>query len=126
MLPYAGATKKLRLNLPDLVYIQKGRDRREPIQKLQYHAFIDYLLDHIVEMKVEQGAKVDIDWHGWGLVACLNLETASFLKEVARKFTINELLFRAWGKTEFENRTIFSGHLAGTCWQKRKPLDTIK
>ena len=62
MLPYAGATKKLRLNLPDLVYIQKGRDRREPIQKLQYHAFIDYLLDHIMEMKVEQGAKVDIDW----------------------------------------------------------------
>ena len=59
-------------------------------------------------------------------MACLNLETASFLKEVARKFTINELLFRAWGKTEFENRTIFSGHLAGTCWQKRKPLDTIK
>lgn len=127
---YAGATKKVRLNLPDLVYIQKGRDRREPIQKLQYDAFIDYLLDHIMEMKVDQGAKVDIDWHGWGLgrglVACLNKETASFVKEVASKFTINGLSFRAWGKTEFGDRTIFSGHLAGICWQKRKPLDTIK
>ena len=127
---YAGATKKPRLNLPNLVYIQKGRHHREPIQKLHYDAFIDYLLDHIMEMKVDQCAKVDIDWHGWGLgrglVACLNPETASFVKEVASKFTINGLSFRAWRKTELGNRVIFSGRLAGTCWQKRKSLATIK
>jgi hypothetical protein len=127
---YAGATKKPRLNLPNLVYIQKGRHHREPIQKLHYDAFIDYLLDHIMEMKVDQCAKVDIDWHGWGLgrglVACLNPETASFVKEVASKFTINGLLFKGWLKTEFGTRIIYSGRLAGTCWQKRKPIDTIK
>ena len=127
---YAGATKKSRLNLPNLVYIQKGRHKREPIQKLHYDAFIDYLLDHIMEMKVDQCAKVNIDWHGWGLgrglVACLNTETASFVKEVASKFTINGLSFRAWLKTEFGTRIIYFGRLAGTCWQKRKPIDTIK
>ena len=126
---YAGATKKVRLNLPNLIYIQKGRHHREPIQKLHYDAFIDNLLDHIMEMKVDQFAKINIDWHGWGLgrgiVACLDPETAAFVKACASKFTINGLSFRGWLKTEFGTRIIYSGRLAGTCWQKRKPIDTI-
>ena len=48
------------------------------------------------------------------------------VKEVASKFTIDWLSFRAWRKTEFGNRIIFSGCLACTCLQKRKRLDTIK
>ena len=127
---YVGAAKKPKLDLPDLVYIQKGTERREPIQKLHYDSFIEYLLNTIMEMKVDEGAKVDIDWHGWGLgrgiVACLNPETATFVKEVASSFKINGLSFKAWRKTEFGSRTIFTGRLAGVTWQKRKPLDTIK
>ena len=127
---YAGAAKRPRVNLPDLLYIQKGTERREPIQKVHYDAFIEYLLESIFNMKAEESAKVQIDWHGWGLgrgiVACLTPETASFVKEVASSFKFNGLLFKAWGKNEFGSRVLFSGRLAGLCWQKRKPLDTVK
>ena len=127
---YSGVTKRPKLDLPDLVYIQKGTERREPIQKAHYDLFIDYLLENIFKLKADECAKVDIDWHGWGLgrgiVACQNPETAAFVKEVASSFKINGLSFKAWAKTEFGSRIIFSGRLAGICWQKRKPLETIK
>ena len=127
---YAGATKKPRVNLPDLVYIQKGIERREPIQKVHYDAFIDYLLENVVNMKAEESAKVEIAWHGWGLgrgiVACQTPQTAAFVKEVTSSFKISGLLFKAWAKNEFGSRVLFSGRLAGKCWQKRKPLETIK
>ena len=48
------------------------------------------------------------------------------MKEVAKGFSLNGLNFRAWSKHEFGRRDIYSGHLPGICWQKRKKVDTIR
>lgn len=127
---YSGAAKKPRLNIPDLVYIQKGLERREPISQVHYNAFMEHLLGKITDLSFKDCANLHIAWHGWGLgrgiVACLNPEAASYVKEVAKGFSLNGLNFRAWSKHEFGRRDIYSGHLPGICWQKRKKVDTIR
>ena len=127
---YATAAKKPKLDVPDLVYLQKGTLRREPISKAHYDAFMENLLENIMKMPTEQAANIQIDWHGWGLgrgvIACLNPDSAIFVKKIASEFSIRDLKFRAWSKTEFGKREIFSGRLPGTPWKSRKPLETIK
>ena len=127
---YAGAAKKPKLDLPDLVYIQKGTERREPIQKAHFDAFIDDLLQNIMKLPSEQSSLIEIDWHGWGLgrgvIACLNPKSASYVKKIASDFSIRDLKFRAWSKNEFGKREIFSGRLPGVTWKSRKPLETVK
>ncbi|MCP3928584.1 MAG: hypothetical protein GY705_05725 [Bacteroidetes bacterium] len=127
---YAAAAKKPKLDLPDLVYIQKGSERREPILKAHYDAFMENLLENIMKIPTDQAANIQIDWHGWGLgrgvIACLNPQSANFVKKIASEFTIRDLKFRAWSKHEWGKREIFSGRLPGVTWKSRKPVETLR
>ena len=53
--------------IPDLVYIQKGLERREPISQVHYNAFMEHLLGKITDLSFKDCANLHIAWHGWGL-----------------------------------------------------------
>ena len=127
---YAGAVKRAKLDIPFLVYLQKGQAKRDPIARSHYEAFIEFLLNGIMDLPVENAATIKIDWHGFGLgrgiIACLDQVTADAVKLAISNFKVGDLKFRGWLKNEFGARKVFTGFLMGAAWKKKNHVDTIK
>ena len=55
-----------KLDLPNLVYIHAGSEKRLPMTKSNFDKFHDFLEDKIVNLE-DQDMEIVIDWHGYGL-----------------------------------------------------------
>ena len=55
-----------KLDLPNLVYIHAGSQKRLPMEKSDYGVFRDFLLEKIVDSD-DPNMEIVIDWHGYGL-----------------------------------------------------------
>ena len=117
---YAGAASRPVINYKYLVYIQKGRLRREPITKALFLAFMTKLQSKLWVLPKEEFEKVNIDWSdhhlGRGLVACMDQETAAFVKAEAETFEHESSTVRAWLKDEFGVHTMYQAFLHNEIW----------
>ena len=55
-----------KLDLPNLVYIHAGSEKRLPMTKSDFDKFHDFLDDKIVNLE-DQDMEIVIYWHGYGL-----------------------------------------------------------
>ena len=82
---------KPKLDLPNLVYLHAGIEKRLPIEKYHYEQFIEFLQDKLFDLKSEE---IEIDWYGYGLsrgiIGCQNVATAIFIKEVISNFEVGD------------------------------------
>ena len=129
---YADAAKKPakpQVDLNNLVYIQKGQQRREPIGQPLFLAFMEYLDNQVWSLNPETFKSIRIDWSdhhlGRGLVACLDAATAAFVKLKAESFIHEGITVRGWSRDEFGTQIVFQGFLHSPVWKKKKASATI-
>ena len=117
---YAGAAAKPAVDMKHLVYIQKGRERREPIAKGLFLAFMSKLQTNMWDLPKLEFEKINIDWSdhhlGRGIVACLDEETTAFVKKEADIFQKEDETVRAWLRHEFGKQTTYQGFLHSEVW----------
>ena len=129
---YAEAVKKPAkppLDVNNLVYIQQGQQRREPIGQPLFLAFMEFLDNQVWSLNPEKFNLIKIDWSdhhlGRGLVACLDAGTAAFVKEKAESFNHEGKTVRGWSRDEFGTQIVFQGFLHSPVWKKKRPSATI-
>ena len=120
---------KPKLDLPNLVYLHAGIEKRLPIEKYHYEQFIEFLQDKLFEL---QSQEIEIDWHGYGLsrgiIGCQNVATAIFIKNAISNFEVGDQKFRGWLKHEYgglSKKDIFTGYLDGKYWQGKDPKESM-
>ena len=123
-------TKDDKLNLPNLVYLHAGIEKRLPIEKYHYEEFIEFLQDKIFELESDN---IEINWYGFGLsrgiIGCQDAVTAKFVKEVASNFEVGGQKFKGWMKNEYGDLTkkcAFTGFLDGKYWQVKDPKESLR
>ena len=119
-----------KLNLPNLVYLHAGIEKRLPIEKYHYEEFIEFLQDKIFELESDN---IEINWYGFGLsrgiIGCQDAVTAKFVKEVASNFEVGGQKFKGWMKNEYGDLTkkyAFTGLLDGKYWQVKDPKESLR
>ena len=116
---YAGATSKPKVDMKNLVYVQKGRERRAPIKGL-FMAFMSRMHYNMWNLPAAEFEKINIDWTdhhlGRGLVACMDLESTAYVKKEADTFQKEGETVRAWLKHEFGIQTTYQGFLHSEIW----------
>ena len=117
---YAGAASKPKVDMKNLVYVQKGRERREPIPKGLFLAFMTRLHYNMWNLPAEEFDKINIDWSdhhlGRGLVACMDEESTAYVKAQADTFQHEGDFVRAWLRHEFGIQTTYQGFLHNEIW----------
>ena len=117
---YAGAASKPKVDMKNLVYIQKGRERREPIPKGLFLAFMSRLHYNMWNLPEEEFNKINIDWSdhhlGRGLVACMDEETTAYVKVQADTFQQEGDFVRGWLRNEFGIQNTYQGFLHNEIW----------
>ena len=112
---YASAASKLEVDIKNLVYIQKGHERREPITMPLFLAFMVKLNETIWALPEDEFEKVNIAWSdhalGRGLIASMDPETTVFVKKAAETFNHEGKTIRGWTRDEFGIQIIYQGWL---------------
>ena len=62
---YLDDSSESTLDLPNLVYLHKGEDSRQALEKSDYESFIEFLQEKIMDLPETEHIK--IDWYGYGL-----------------------------------------------------------
>lgn len=117
---YAAAANKPAINDKWLVYLQKGRERREPIAKPLFLTFMSSLQNKLWKLPKDEFDKINLDWSdhhlGRGLIACLDENSAAFVKAEAEAFNYEGQTVRAWLKDEFGIITTYQAFLHNEVW----------
>ena len=117
---YAGAASKPEVDIKNLVYIQKGHERRETITKPLFLAFMAKLNETIWNLPENEFEKINIAWSdhdlGRGLIAAMDNETTAFVKKAAETFNHEGQTVRGWTRDEFGIQIIYQGFLHTTLW----------
>ena len=119
----------------NVLYVQNGNIRREPITKALFGAFMAWLQSTIVEIS-ERPMIVELDpddnllwvpdlaWSshhlGRGIVACNDEKTTAWVKTQAESFNSEGKTIRAWSRNEFGCQTVYQGFLHSTAWLDKK------
>ena len=119
-----------KLDLPNLVYLHAGIEKRLPIEKHHYEEFIEFLQDKLFE---QQSEEIEISWYGYGLsrgiIGCRDGSTAKFVMEAVSNFNVIEgQRFRGWLKNEhgcLPKKDVFTGFLDGKYWQGKNPKESL-
>ena len=102
---YASAASKPEVDIKNLVYIQKGHERREPITMPLFLAFMVKLNETIWALPEDEFEKVNIAWSdhalGRGLIASMDPETTVFVKKAAETFNHEGQTVRGWTRDQF-------------------------
>ena len=116
---YADAVSKKKIVYKYLTYVQKGRERRDPITKALFLTFMSSLQSGIWKMPKPEFDRINIDWSdhhlGRGLIACTDEFTSRFIKERAEAFIFEGQTVRAWLKDEFGKTNIYQTFLHNQC-----------
>ena len=123
-------TNDAKLDLPNLVYLHTGIEKRLPIEKYHYEQFIEFLQDKLFEQLSEE---IEISWYGYGLsrgiIGCQDASTAKFVKEAISNFeVVSGQKFRGWLKNEYgclSKKDVFTGFLDGKYWQGKNPKESL-
>ena len=117
---YAGAADKPKVDMKNLVYVQRGRERRLPIPKGLFMAFMTRLHYNMWNLENEEFKKINIDWSdhhlGRGLIACMDVDSTAYVKRQADTFVKEGETVRAWLKHEFGKQTTYQGFLHSEIW----------
>ena len=117
---YADAVSKKKIVYKYLTYVQKGRERRDPITKALFLTFMSSLQSGIWKMPKPEFDRINIDWSdhhlGRGLIACTDEFTSRFIKERAEAFIFEGQTVRAWLKDEFGITNIYQTFLHNEVW----------
>ena len=130
---YSDAAKKQPKNMyPYALYIQKGKERREPITRAHFKSFEEKLFNARMQLSFEENQKIFIDWiayrDGHGVVTTMDQHSAAFVKSLAADFLFQEngkenVHTRGWAWWERADAWIIQGFLHGQLWRdpKKKP-----
>ena len=136
----AAAAKRSKEEFPYALYVQKGKERREPISKLHFEAFCKAVYKARLKLSFEENSKLIIDWvlykDGYGIFACADKVTAEWVKALAADFLFpsgkegEKFQTRGWNRWERGEALVFHGFLHGPVWKDKsfKPnyqLNTI-
>ena len=117
---YAEFVSKKKIVYKYLTYVQKGRERRDPITKALFLTFMSSLQSGIWKMPKPEFDRINIDWSdhhlGRGLIACTDEFTSRFIKERAEAFIFEGQTVRAWLKDEFGKTNIYQTFLHNEVW----------
>ena len=118
----------------NVLYIQNGHIRREPITKALFGAFMAWLQSTIIEISERPVVELDPDenllwvpdlaWSshhlGRGIVACNDEKTTAWVKTQAESFNSEGKTIRAWSRNEFGCQVVYQGFLHSTAWLDKK------
>ena len=97
-----------------MLYVQKGTEKREVISKTLFNAFCDNFSDKLFSDE-KMFLSINIDWTdhhlGRGLIACLDNDTAAWVKAQAEAFSFEGQTIREWARDEFGSRVVYQGFL---------------
>ena len=100
------------VDIPHLLYIQKGQELRASISKDLFDAFIKSLHAKVMKLDPKEASKISILWteytEGRGLVACEDEATERCVRALAGDFKHN-------GKSKYYTNIISAIHRAGNC-----------
>ena len=117
---YAAAAKKPAINYKWLIYLQKGKERREPIAKPLFLTFMSNLQSRMWKLPKVEFDMINLDWSdfhlGRGLIACMDENSATFVKAEAEAFNFEGQTVRAWLKDEFGTLTTYQAFLHNEVW----------
>ena len=117
---YAAAAKKPAINEKWLLYLQNGKERRDPIAKPLFLTFMSNLQSRMWKLPKEDFDKINLDWSdhhlGRGLIACMDENSATFVKAEAEAFNFEGQTVRAWLKDEFGTLTTYQAFLHNEVW----------
>ena len=127
---YSSAAKKPKVDQDLMLYVQKGTEKREVISKTLFNAFCDNFSDKLFSDE-KMFLSVNIDWTdhhlGRGLIACLDKDTAAWVKAQAEAFSFEGQTIRAWSRYEFGSRIVYQGFLHSSYWWgKNGPSELAK
>ena len=117
---YAAAANKPAINDKWLIYLQYGKEKREPIAKPLFLTFMSSLQSRMWKLPKEEFDKINLDWSdhhlGRGLIACMDENSATFVKAEAEAFNYEGQTVRAWLKDEFGTLTTYQAFLHNEVW----------
>ena len=117
---YAAAANKPAINDKWLIYLQNGKEKREPIAKPLFLTFMSNLQSRMWKLPKEEFDKINLDWSdhhlGRGLIACMDENSATFVKAEAEAFNFEGQTVRAWLKDEFGTLTTYQAFLHNEVW----------
>ena len=117
---YAAAANKPAINDKWLIYLQYGKEKREPIAKPLFLTFMSNLQSRMWKLPKEEFDKINLDWSdhhlGRGLIACMDENSATFVKAEAEAFNYEGQTVRAWLKDEFGTLTTYQAFLHNEVW----------
>ena len=107
---YAEKAGKPRQREDFLLYVQSGKDKRLPINKLDWDRAIQAITVKVAEHWMAGGSAVFIKWNGYtaerGLIACADEYTSSWVRETVASIRIGDKTFRAWRRNEYGDRKV--------------------
>ena len=129
---FAEAVKKQTKNLyPYALYIQKGKERREPITRAHFKSFEENLFNARMQLSFEDNQKINIDWiayrDGHGVVTTMDQHSAAFVKGLAAEFQFKTesgtVHTRGWSRWERSDQWVIQAFFHGQIWRdpKKKP-----
>ena len=124
---YAAAAKKEKIDQDLILYVQRGKEKREPLPNSIWEVFIKQIMKTLMSMDVAVIQNVNIGWMdhklGRGIICCLDSQTTAWVKAQAESFNHEGFTIRAWSRNEFGKRIIFQGFLHNKVfwWEKEGP-----
>ena len=127
---YVKAVKKQKLDQDLILYVQLGREKREILPKAIWENFAEGLTKALLNMDVKDVASIGIEWMdyhlGRGIIACSDVKTSAWLKNLAQAFNHEGSTVRAWSRNEFGVRTVYSGFLHDKRWWNLRGPSALK
>ena len=124
---YASKAKKAKMDYPFALYVCAGVEERASLTKSHYCAFEENVVKARIKLSnAEENEQLKIDFmlycgNSYGLVACVNKNTAKWVESLATIFEFEGKKTRAWARWEQEETWVYSLFLTGEFWKNKKP-----
>ena len=121
---FASRAKKAKRFFPYTVFIVSGENTDESLDKRHYVAFQEFIWQARIKLTFEENEKVKIEWmsfHGtYGMVACDDKATASWVRSKAQVFKFEEKSTRSYYQWERQESVVFGVFLKGPMFRQKQ------
>ena len=121
---FASRAKKAKRFFPYTVFIVSGENNDESLDKRHYVAFQEFIWQARIKLTFLENEKVKIEWmsfHGtYGMVACDDKATASWVRSKAQVFKFEEKSTRSYYQWERQESVVYGVFLKGPMFRQKQ------
>ena len=121
---FASKAKKAKRFFPYTVFIVAGENHDESLDKRHYVAFQEFIWQARIKLTFEENQKVKIEWmqyHGsYGMVACDDKVTATWVRSKAQVFKFEEKSTRSYFQWERQESVVYGVFLKGPMFRQKQ------